>query len=804
MRIKKILIGVVSASMIMSSFTTYQTSFEKNFQLMASAEQSEELSVQEFETDYGIIYYSVSNGKAKINSCAFFMETDISVFTIPAEVNGYPVTELGDEAFAGVDRIEGIIVPEYIEKIGQSTFRTNYNDGLKWVRIENANLIIPPDSEAFGSYMMIYGKDNSTIQKFAYKKHYNFKDYEKIVQDGVLTGEIVDGTIMITECDAEAVEVTIPEEINGIPVTAIGSMAFYDLRNLKSVYVPDSVTEIYSSAFYYNVLLSEVRLPEGLTEISENCFSKCTALQKIDIPQTVTKINSGAFSGCTALENINIPENVTYIGSDAFSSTPWIANYIDENNLVIVNGFLQNGSGFEGENLIIPDGVKYINSYAFRENENIKTIVIPEGVEVIEDYCFSGCTNLTSVSFPETLEKMGSYAFSECSSLNNITLPNLLPELGYATFENCTSLTEINIPDSITDITSNCFDGCSSLTKVSFPDNLKSIGYMAFQGCVNLESIYIPDSVEIIESCAFSKCSKIESVVLPESLKMLGDDSFFNCSALSEISFSQGKEFEIGCESFKGTAWLEKQRSENTLIIINNMLLDGTQCTGDVVIPDGITYICGYAFKDSELTSISVPYSVQKFGRGAFFSCENLTEFTIPDGITEISDSMFMGCSSLTNVNIPESVKVINRGAFEFCDGFTEFTVPESVERVGMAFDYCDNLKIITFENPDCSIAYDGYNFFTMPYNTIVRGYADSTAYWYAYLNNREFEEIYKIGDSNADGKFSVADITVLQNWLLNGDIIIKSWKSADIDNNDVLNVVDFVMIKRKLLTGQY
>lgn len=799
MKIKNILIGAISLSLITSYPATCFTGLEKNFFIQTYAVKTTDLLNQTCTTDFGSINYSVIDDKVIINKYQFSVES-ISEFTVPSEIDGYPVTEIGDYAFAYANNVEGIIVPECIEKIGYNSFNNGYKADLKWVCIQNANLIFPEDSNPFGSYITILGKENSTVQPLAYKYRLNFHNYEKIVRNGIFTGEIIDGTIMITDCDTEVSEAVIPEEINGMPVTAIKQNAFYDCLKLQSVYIPDSVKRIDDYTFNWCTQLTEVRLPENLTEIPIRCFNSCSSLVKIDIPETVTVINEGAFSGCTSLESIELPENITYIGANAFLSTPYIAKCTNENNLAIVNGFLQDGQGFEGENLVIPDGVKHISAGAFSNNENIKTVTIPNSVKTIENYCFRGCTNLSTVSFPDALEKIGDEAFSGCISLNNIVLPESLTYIGYNTFGECTSLTEIDIPDKIVDISPNCFKNCSLLKTIHLPDNLKSIGYSAFADCINLEDIDIPVSVETIDNYAFGKCSKIESLILPDSIKTISRDAFFNCSSLSEISFPQGKDFDLCRSSFEGTMWLENQRNEKLLIIINNMVLDGTQCTGDIFIPDGVTRICGKAFEDSKITSISLPNSVQKFGSGAFFGCKNLTEFTIPDGVTEIATSMFSSCSSLTKVNIPESVKTINGGAFSFCDGFKEFTVPKNIESVGQAFDYCENLKTITFQNHDCFIAGDSDNFLFMPMNTTVRGYADSTAYWFAYINNRKFEEIYEIGDANADTIFNITDVTILQKWLLNDDTDLKSWKAIDMDNNEILNIFDLIMIKRKLL----
>lgn len=52
--------------------------------------------------------------------------------------------------------------------------------------------------------------------------------------------------------------------------------------------------------------------------LGENCFSGCTELTAINLPDTLASIGDGAFSGCTSLRGISIPESVNVIGSEAF------------------------------------------------------------------------------------------------------------------------------------------------------------------------------------------------------------------------------------------------------------------------------------------------------------------------------------------------------------------------------------------------------------------------------------------------------------------------------------------------------
>lgn len=51
------------------------------------------------------------------------------------------------------------------------------------------------------------------------------------------------------------------------------------------------------------------------------------------------------------------------------------------------------------------------------------------------------------------------------------------------------------------------------------------------------------------------------------------------------------------------------------------------------------------------------------------------------------------------------------------------------------------------------------------------------------------------------DGEFTVADVVLLQKWLLAvPDTTISDWKAADLCKDDKLDVFDLCLMKRKLI----
>lgn len=56
------------------------------------------------------------------------------------------------------------------------------------------------------------------------------------------------------------------------------------------------------------------------------------------------------------------------------------------------------------------------------------------------------------------------------------------------------------------------------------------------------------------------------------------------------------------------------------------------------------------------------------------------------------------------------------------------------------------------------------------------------------------------IGDCNNDGSFTVADVVMLQKWLLNDETKLTNWKAADLYADDILNVFDLSLMKQLIL----
>ena len=101
---------------------------------------------------------------------------------------------------------------------------------------------------------------------------------------------------VITGASKDEVEIVIPTELEGRPVSKIEAQALTEMPNLKKVVIPKTVKVIGPYAFASCPLLSEVVLEEGLETIEDWAFISCN-IENIELPKSIKSIGPNAFLG---------------------------------------------------------------------------------------------------------------------------------------------------------------------------------------------------------------------------------------------------------------------------------------------------------------------------------------------------------------------------------------------------------------------------------------------------------------------------------------------------------------------------
>lgn len=159
-----------------------------------------------------------------------------------------------------------------------------------------------------------------------------------------------------------------------------------------------------------------------------------------------------------------------------------------------------------------------------------------------------------------------------------------------------------------------------------------------------------------------------------------------------------------------GTAGLEYSLYYDTL---SYSVSNGEVNSGEVVIPstyNGLLVSAVGSFKNSLITGISIPDTVENISHDAFEGCNNLSDVKLSAGLKSISSGLFRECTSLKKITIPEGVASIQGSAFSGCSALTEITLPDSLKSIDtFAFANCFALKNIIL--PDGLEKIDGIAF---------------------------------------------------------------------------------------------
>ncbi|MFR4617023.1 MAG: leucine-rich repeat domain-containing protein, partial [Streptococcus salivarius] len=463
-------------------------------------------------------------------------------------------------------------------------------------------------------------------------------------------------------------------------VTAIGSEAFGSIDSLSSVVIPKNLSNAFG-AFEGSQHLKTIHFEEGITKIADGLF-KDTGISSITIPNTVTEIGSEAFSN-TRITELYIPDSVTKLGTNSFSFSDNYSNDLPPLTKVSLPSELQSTSSpFYGQKnlkeVVLRGNWKTIPIGLF-SGTGIEKLVIPEGVTEIGDGAFSG-SSLKEVVLPSTLRKIGNSAF-RWAQLTKLTLPEGVTEIGDAAFSR-TSLKEVVLPSTLRKIGNSAFSR-TQLTKLTLPEGVTEIGPYAFNG-TQLKDITLPTSVTAIGSEAFGSIDSLSSVVIPKNLSN-AFGAFEGSQHLKTIHFEEGIT-KIADGLFKDTG-ISSITIPNTVTEIGSEAFSNTRIT-ELYIPDSVTKLGTNSFSFSDnysndlppLTKVSLPSELQSTS-SPFYGQKNLKEVVLRGNWKTIPIGLFSG-TGIEKLVIPEGVTEIGDGAFSG-SSLKEVVLPSTLRKIG-------------------------------------------------------------------------------------------------------------------------
>ena len=193
----------------------------------------------------------------------------------------------------------------------------------------------------------------------------------------------------------------------------------------------------------------------------------------------------------------------------------------------------------------------------------------------------------------------------------------------------------------------------------------------AFCNQSKLLSVKLPTSVTSIGANAFAYCTGLQTVEAQKKLETIGNSAFYKCNRLKEVKLpADGALKTIGEQAFYDCD------------------------VSSISLPASLQTIGNYAFDSNALTSVKLPDngSLLSIGEGAFAGCSLLTSINIPEGITTISSYTFNNCSKLNNISLPSTLTTIDYSAFYGCSSLTSISLPIKLSTIGYEAFYGSGL----------------------------------------------------------------------------------------------------------------
>ncbi|MCR5643501.1 MAG: leucine-rich repeat domain-containing protein [Prevotella sp.] len=425
--------------------------------------------------------------------------------TIPSEVNGYTVKEIGNHALAA-STLSGVSIPSSVDVIHDMAF---YSTKI-------SKLVIPASVKSIGNQVAVSNMLKQIIVEEGNPVYDSRNNCNAIIETAT--------NMLILGCE----ETTIVE---GIKIIASGAlMGSGTSYGMKEIYIPKSVTTIVDNPFWYGRRIEKIVVADDnpVYDSRNNCNAiintstgeLVTGCKKTIIPNGVKRIGKYAFSGLnTDLQIIDFPSTIVSIGVGAFTGTLL-------------------------KEIILPKKLQTIETAAFRNNSVIEKIKIPASVTSIGERVFDVNQSLTEVTsmikkpFPlnpnafQSLEyyaeqvtlyvPAGTKALYEATDgwkeFKNIV--EMEPEKPYEAKDDGTAIVKNLEPDEngqlvipekveidgkeypVTEIAPEAFMDNKDLVEVTIPGTVTTIGADAFAGCGNLRAIYLMSTTPIALSQA--------------------------------------------------------------------------------------------------------------------------------------------------------------------------------------------------------------------------------------------------------------------------------------------------------------
>ena len=531
-------------------------------------------------------------------------------------------------------------------------------------------------------------------------------------------------------------------------VMKAGKSTYYS--ETLSIEVKDPYVTLGASLSHYYGTGGKVIIPEklGITDIAQFAFSNMDYIPKVE-------------------GDIINDENPEY-------TKPW---YIGDNTI---------------EEVVIPEGVEVIGSYAFAGLSALERVVLPSTIKKIEVGAFYNCTKLKEVVGIEKVQFFNQNAFAN-TALTSIKLDSAIAIADYAfvsmdyptEYDEASeryvkisvnkTLKNVALSDNTLSIGAYAFAGNSNLESITFSENKLKIGQFAFMGCSSLKNVSV--NAAVIPTGTFYACRQLESVTLGPDVAVIGEYAFGN-TRVGSFTVAQGNSVFASVE---GQKYLLSRDGSTVLLAAPTLT--------ELTVSSGITAIGTGAFSgNTVIESISIP-TVTKVYDYAFSECVSLKNVNLGK-LNYIGDFAFFN-TDITSMDLSGANEI---GDYAFSlSKLNSVTVADGTYVGQYAFSECDYLETVVIGN-NVTLANGAfaYNLNRDKYDYHYENVDDKFIAWYVYtspLKSLTIGSSVSIGDRAFFGASELASVTLGKGTAIGDEAFYNASNLTSIDLSGAVSI---------------
>ena len=373
--------------------------------------------------------------------------------------------------------------------------------------------------------------------------------------------------------------------------------------------------------------------------------------------------------------------------------------------------------------------VKRLNDGALGAIRTLRYVELPGSLETIGANMFQFAVSLQRVDIPDSVQSIGERLFIGCSSLADVYLGSgitgTFPANG---FTDCVSLQTIVSKGNFSLFMGNAFDfALTENTKVYVASEAQRSAWVAANSTYyygfNPDNILIEgqffkvtvDAGEITSLYNVVANAPMEEPRVPQKEGKSIEGWYTDASLTERWNFDAPVTHDMTlhakwADEIVDGNYLYRMRSDGqslSLDVVDKSLVGGvtipvSHMFGESEYP--VVEIADYAFRETDITAVSIPASVKVIGIGGFSKCASLQSVDIAsDSVLEcISADAFSSSPLLRTFWVPSTIKHLGRASFYNCMGLESFTFEEGITELKALMEATfKQTSITSIELPD-------------------------------------------------------------------------------------------------------